>query len=41
MVLFRLPQSRWFEMADLADPGTSFNLHLATLAWRTLQTLRS
>jgi sugar diacid utilization regulator len=40
-VKYRLQRIREISGHDLADPGTSFNLHLATLAWRTLQTLRA
>jgi sugar diacid utilization regulator len=40
-VKYRLQRIREISGHDLADPGTNFNLHLATLAWRTLQTLRA
>jgi sugar diacid utilization regulator len=40
-VKYRLQRIREISGHDLADPGTSFNLHLAALAWRTLQTLRA
>jgi DNA-binding PucR family transcriptional regulator len=40
-VKYRLQRIREISGHDLSDPGTSFNLHLATLAWRTLQTLRA
>jgi len=37
---YRLRRIREISGHDLADPGTNFNLQLATRAWRTLQTLR-
>jgi len=38
---YRLRRIREISGNDLADPGTNFNLQLATRAWRTLQTLRA
>jgi DNA-binding PucR family transcriptional regulator len=37
---YRLQRIREISGHDLADPGTGFNLQLATRAWQTLQTLR-
>jgi sugar diacid utilization regulator len=38
---YRLQRIREISGHDLADPGTNFNLQLATRAWQTLQTLRA
>ncbi len=38
---YRLQRIRELSGHDLADPGTNFNLQLATRAWQTLQTLRT
>jgi sugar diacid utilization regulator len=37
---YRLQRIREISGHDLTDPGTGFNLQLATRAWQTLQTLR-
>jgi DNA-binding PucR family transcriptional regulator len=38
---YRLQRIREISGHDLADPDTSFNLHFATRAWRTLESLRA
>jgi sugar diacid utilization regulator len=38
---YRLQRIREISGHDLADPGTNFNLQLATRAWQTLQMLRA
>lgn len=38
---YRLQRIRAISGHDLTDPGTQFNLHLATSAWQTLLALRS
>jgi DNA-binding PucR family transcriptional regulator len=37
---YRLQQIRTVTGYDLGDPDTSFNLHLAARAWRTLEAMR-
>jgi len=38
---YRLQRIREISGHDLTDPGTNFNLQLATRAWQTLQSLRA
>ena len=38
---YRLQRIRGISGHDLGNPGTNFNLHLATPAWQTLQSLRA
>ena len=38
---YRLQRIREISGHNLANPATNFNLHLATLAWQTLQSLRA
>lgn len=38
---YRLQRIRDISGHDLGNPGTNFNLHLATRAWQTLQSLRA